>query len=167
MRAHRGRARGGRMVEPNGNAAAYFVDRHADSAYRAKSAFIETGGAGRSLSYAKLAEASGRVVDLMRRHGIQPENRVALLVLDQIEFPILFWGALKAGVAPVALNTLLGTDVYEAIMRDSRARALFVSHELMAVVAPVLQNLPDLAKVFVIGGTPPQGALSFESELAA
>jgi 4-hydroxybenzoate-CoA ligase len=155
------------MAEPNGNAAAYFVDRHADSAYRAKSAFIEAAGAGRSLSYAGLAEASGRVVDLMRRHGIQPENRVALLVLDQIEFPILFWGALKAGVAPVALNTLLGTDVYEAILRDSRARALFVSHELMGAVAPILERLPALARVFVVGGSaPPQGALSFESEFA-
>ena len=59
-----------------------------------------------------------------------------------IEFPIIFWGALKAGVAPVALNTLLSTDIYRQILLDSRARALFVSRELFDVVAPLLEAIP-------------------------
>ena len=48
----------------------------------------------------ELARESDRMVDFFARHGIEHEARVALLLLDQIEFPIIFWGALKAGVQP-------------------------------------------------------------------
>jgi 4-hydroxybenzoate-CoA ligase len=154
------------MVDIADNAAVYFVDRHATSAYREKLAFVEAGGEQRSLSYGDLGEQSGRLAHLLDRHGIQPENRVALLLLDKIEFPIIFWGCLKAGVIPVALNTLLATEVYGAILRDSRARALFVSSELLPIVAPLLNDHPYLKKVFVVGGDTSAGA-DFASELAA
>jgi 4-hydroxybenzoate-CoA ligase len=148
------------------NAAAHFVDRHAVGANRDKLAFVEAGGEQRALSYGDFAEQSGRLAHLFERHQIEPENRVALLLLDKIEFPIIFWGCLKAGVIPVALNTLLATEVYGAILRDSRARALFVSHELLPTVVPLLNDHPYLKKVFVVGGEAP-GALGFGSELAA
>ena len=91
----------------NGNAAVYFVDRHASGPLANKKAFIESDGSQRSLTYGDLAERSGRMAELYERHGISRESRVALLVLDQIEFPIIFWGSLKAGGVPVAINTLL------------------------------------------------------------
>jgi 4-hydroxybenzoate-CoA ligase len=154
------------MVAIADNAAVYFVDRNAAGAYREKVAFVEASGEQRSLSYGDFAEQSGRLAHLLERHGIQHENRVALLLLDKIEFPIIFWGCLKAGVIPVALNTLLATEVYGAILRDSRARALFVSHELLPVVALLLKDHPYLRKVFVVGGETPD-ALGFAAELAA
>src|SRR5271163_248607 len=109
-RVARAAAWGGTMIDIAENAAAYFVDRHATSAYRDKFAFVEAGGEQRSLTYGKLAEETGRVAHLLERHQIEHENRVALLLLDKLEFPIIFWGCLKAGVIPVALNTLLATD---------------------------------------------------------
>ncbi len=155
------------MTDISENAAVYFVDRHADSAYRDKIAFTEASGGCRSISYARLAEETGRVAHLFERHEFHREDRVAMLVLDQIEFPIVFWGSLKAGVIPIALNTLLAVDVYDVILRDSRACALFVSHELLSVVAPILRDHPSLRKIFVIGGEVPAGAFSFDKELAA
>ncbi len=73
-----------------------------------------------------------------------------MLVLDMIEFPIIFWGSMKAGIVPIPLNTLLSTDVYRAILLDSRARALFVSSELLPVVEPVLADNPYLQAIFAI-----------------
>ena len=58
---------------------------------------------------------------LYAAQGIRSEERAAMLVLDQIEFPIIFWGSLKAGIVPIAVNTLLATDVYDTILRDSHA----------------------------------------------
>ena len=107
-----------------GNAANYFVDRHANSAIADKPAFIESDGAKRTITYGQLAEQSGRMAQLYTIHGIQREERAAMLVLDQIEFPIIFWGSLKAGVIPIAINTLLAADVYDTILRDSRASVL-------------------------------------------
>ncbi len=153
------------MIDTAGNAAAYFVDRHADGPLRDKHAYVEASEVSRTLTYAALARDSGRVAHLMQRRGIRRESRVAMLMLDQVEFPMIFWGALKAGVVPIPLNTLLASDVYEAILADSRPSALFVSHALLPVVAPILAKNPDLQHLFVVGGEPPEGALSFEAEL--
>src|SRR5262249_52908501 len=78
-----------------------------------------------------------------------------------------FWGAIKAGVVPVALNTLLTTEQYAYILADSRAKALFVSAPLLPVVQPILGQLPFLKHIFVSGGEPPRFALSFRDELQA
>ncbi len=141
----------------NGNAAVYFVDRHRTGPHAAKPAFIEGIDNGRTLTYRDLAEQSDRMANLYRRHGLRREDRAAMLVLDQIEFPVIFWGSLKAGAVPVPFNTLLAADVYDAMLRDSRAKALFVSHELLPVIEPVLADNPYLQAIFVIGdGTPKQ-----------
>lgn len=151
----------------NGNAAAWFVDRHRTGPTAAKRAFVETGAAGQTLTYGELAIQSDNMADLFLRHDIRREDRALMLVLDEIEFPVIFWGALKAGVVPAPINTLLATDVYDAILRDSRATALFVSAPLLEVVAPLLVDAPFLKAVFVVGGTAPAGTLDFAIELAA
>ncbi|MEM8750545.1 MAG: benzoate-CoA ligase family protein [Pseudomonadota bacterium] len=135
----------------NANAASHFVDRHAMGAVAQKPAFVEGDGAGRTLTYGDLATQSDRIADFYEKHGIHRESRAAMLVLDQIEFPVIFWGSLKAGVVPVPLNTLLATDVYNTILMDSRAEVLFVSQALLPVVEPVLADNPHLKSVFVLG----------------
>ncbi|WP_299599808.1 benzoate-CoA ligase family protein [uncultured Tateyamaria sp.] len=146
------------------NAASYFVDRHVTEGRGNKVAFREV-GTGRSLTYGTLADASGRAGAAFLAADIRPEERVAMLVLDQIEFPILFWGALKVGVIPVPLNTLLATPVYDAILRDSRAAMLIVSEAMWEVVAPVLADNPYLRRVVVIGDAR-DGAEAYDSFMA-
>lgn len=139
------------MTQQNGNAASYFVDRLSGGSQRDNTAFIEADGKQRSISYGELADSAARVGDIYQRHGINREDRVAMLMLDEIEFPIIFWGSLRVGVVPVAINTLLATDIYQSILNDSRARVLFVSAALLPVVAPLLDNHPWIDKVFVTG----------------
>ncbi len=139
------------MTGTGGNAAFYFVDRHCSGPAGAKVAFMEAGPGGRTLTYEELARQSDRMAALYQRHDLRREDRAVMLVLDQIEFPVIFWGSLKAGVIPIPLNTLLSAEVYHAILLDSRARALFVSTELLPVIAPALKDNPYLQAVFVIG----------------
>jgi len=138
------------MTETSGNAALHFVDRHRSRPSSDKAAFIESGTGGRTLSYGDLARQSDGMAALYERCGLRPEDRAAMLVLDQIEFPVIFWGSLKAGVIPVPINTLLSTELYRAILLDSRARALFISAALLAAVEPALAGNPYLQAVFVI-----------------
>lgn len=147
----------------NQNAALWFVDRHLDEGRGAKPAFVEAGEDGRSLTYERLAQGSAQVAGALARAGLRREERAAMLVLDQIEFPLLFWGALKSGVIPVPLNTLLAGPVYATILRDSRAAILFVSAPLWPVVQPVLAECPELRQVVVIGGAAPDGAAGWEA----
>jgi len=72
-------------------------------------------------------------------------------LLNTIDFPAVFLGAIKAGIVPVAANTLLTTADYKFMLEDSRARALVVSEALLPNFAPILGNLPSLKHVIVSG----------------
>ncbi len=68
---------------------------------------------------------AGRTAPPMRLRGwaSRMEDRIMLVrMLDTIDFPAVFLGAIKAGIVPVAVNTLLTTGDYEFMLRDSRAR---------------------------------------------
>jgi 4-hydroxybenzoate-CoA ligase len=138
------------MEATQGNAAYYFVDRHLGGPAGDKAAYIEAGPGGRTLTYDLLALQSDRMAALYERHGLEPGDRAAMLVRNQLEFPIIFWGSLKAGIVPVPLGTLLKPGECRAILEETRARALFVSSELVSNIEPVLSQCPDLEAVFVI-----------------
>jgi 4-hydroxybenzoate-CoA ligase len=126
------------MTDSDGNAADYFIDRHVREGRGDRLAFADPW---RSLTYARLAEASARFAAGLRAAGIERERRIALIMLDTIDFPIAFWGALRAGVVPVPINTLLPPDITGYILKDSRAAALFVSAPLWEPLRPVAKRL--------------------------
>jgi 4-hydroxybenzoate-CoA ligase len=142
------------------NAAIYFVDRHVEEGRADKPAFREADGARRSLTYGELATATSRFAGALARCGLRREERIAMIVRDQIEFPVVFFGAMKAGVIPVPLNTLLSTEVYTNILNDCRATLLVVSEQLWDVVAGAVADNPHLRTVVVIGDAP-EGTESF------
>src|SRR5712691_11303303 len=117
------------MTESNGNAVDYFIDRHLREGHGDRLAIADPW---RSLTYAELAEASARFAAGLHAAGIERERRIALVMLDTVDFPVAFWGALRAGVVPVPINTLLPADITGYIIEDSRAAAIFVSEPLRA-----------------------------------
>ncbi len=135
----------------NENAAFYFVDRHLSEGRGDKIAFREADGAHRTLSYGQLADLTARFAGALARAGVRREERVALAIRDQIEFPVAFWGALKAGAIPVPINTLLATEIYGNILEDSRASLLVLSEELWETLRPALEGNRYLRAVVVIG----------------
>jgi 4-hydroxybenzoate-CoA ligase len=146
------------------NAATDMVDRHGPEGRAAKPAFIDASGA---LTYGDLAARCNQMGNMLTAFGIAREARVAVLMLDTTDYPVVFWGAIKAGVVPVLLNTLLNSDQYAHMLADCRAKALFVSAPLLPVVQPILGKLPSLTHVFVSGGPAPAFALDLAGELAA
>jgi len=126
------------MSEPNGNAADHFIARHLREGRGDRVAFVDPW---RSLTYAELDTASARFAAGLAAAGIERERRIALVMLDTIDFPIAFWGALRAGVVPVPTNTLLPADITGYILRDSRAAALFVSAPLLEPLKPAARRI--------------------------
>jgi acyl-CoA synthetase (AMP-forming)/AMP-acid ligase II len=59
-----------------------------------------------------------------------------MVVKDCPAFFYLFWGAIKAGIVPVPLNTLLRSNSYSFMIDDSGAAALFYSPEYAGEVEP-------------------------------
>ena len=129
------------------NAAVDLVGRNLAAGRGAKTAFIDDGG---SCTYAELAERVDRAANALRSMNIRQEERIAIAMLDSIEWPVLFLGAIKAGIVPVALNTLLTPADYEYQLRDSRARALFVSEPLLKSFDAVRTKCPELKHVVTV-----------------
>ncbi|HSV44369.1 MAG TPA: AMP-binding protein, partial [Ramlibacter sp.] len=138
------------------NAAHDLLARNAQRA--GKTAFIDAAG-GAHLSYGELADQSHRFANALRGRGIAPETRVMVAMLDTLEWPVVFLGCMLAGVVPVAVNTLLTARDFEFMLRDSRARALFVSQPLLAQFEPWIGQVPGLDHV-VVAGTAGAGSVA-------
>jgi 4-hydroxybenzoate-CoA ligase len=130
------------------NAVTWLLDRNVDEGRGGKLAFTDTV---RELTYGDLQKQSCRLANMLRRLGVRREERVAMMMLDTTDFPIVFLGAIRAGVVPVPLNTLLTSDQYAYVLADCRARVLFISEPLLAVVKDMLGRMPDLEHVIVAG----------------
>ncbi|MGH7296101.1 MAG: benzoate-CoA ligase family protein, partial [Polyangiaceae bacterium] len=126
------------------NAATDFVDRHVAWGRGDRRAFVDDQG---EITYGQLAERVARAAGALLGLGAQPEQRVALCMLDSIDFPVVFWGAIRAGLVPVPLNTLLTAHDYEFMLSDSRARVLVVSDALHDKLAPAAAASPHLRRV--------------------
>jgi benzoate-CoA ligase len=72
-------------------------------------------------------------------------------MLDTPQWPVAFLGCILAGVLPVAANTLLTTQDFEFMLRDSRAQGLVVSHALLPAFEPLLGKVDTLKSVIVAG----------------
>ncbi len=127
-----------------GNAVDWFVDRHIRDGGGARLAFRDPW---RALTYAQLETATRRFAGALQTAGIGRERRFLLLLQDTIDFPIAFWGALRAGVVPVPVNTLLTPETVAYILEDSRAAGVVISAGLTA-------SLPAAAPRHVIVSEP-------------
>lgn len=113
-----------------------------------KTAFIDVNT---SITYGHLATQANRAANALQGLGLKREGRVMLALLDTIDFPVVFLGAIKAGIVPIAANTLLTAADFEFMLRDSRATALVVSEALLPTFLPLLARLPLLKHVIVAG----------------
>jgi benzoate-CoA ligase family protein len=102
-------------------------------------------------TYGDLADRVERFGHVLRKLDIRREERILMCLLDTVDWPTAFLGAIKAGVIAVPVNTLLTEDDYRYELTDSRARLLVVSEELYPKFASIIADCPDLAHVIVSG----------------
>ena len=129
------------------NATSDMIDRHVSEGRGERIAFIDRDG---PHSYARLAEQSDRFANAMSRLGIAREHRIALIMLDTFDLPVAFWGAIKAGVVPVPLNTLLTLEQWQFMIEDSRAAAVVISAELYDRAAPMLAAIAKRRHLHIV-----------------
>lgn len=153
------------MDDPLGsyNAVSWLLDRNIEAGRGGKLAFTD---GSRELSYGQLQSQTRRMANALKRLGVRREERVAMILHDTIDFPVVFLGAIRAGIVPVPLNTLLTSEQYAYILADCRARVLFVSEALLPVVHDLVGRMPDLEHV-VVAGDAAHGFRKLSDDLAA
>src|SRR5690349_11256801 len=80
------------------------------------------------LTYGQLHEAAAKVTSLLASAGIQPGDRVGLMLPNVPAFPIAFFGALGAGAVVVPMNPLLKSREVGYYLGDSGAKLIFAWH---------------------------------------
>jgi 4-hydroxybenzoate-CoA ligase len=132
------------------NAVTDLVDAPVERGLAGKIAFVD---ADRTLSYGDLQTRSCRFAAALSDVGLRPEERLALLLYDTTDFPVAFWGAVRAGIVALPLNTLLTAEQYTYILGDSRAAAIVASASLAKTLLPILDRLPRLRTIILLGGS--------------
>ena len=147
------------------NAAADMVDRNVAEGRGAKIAFIDPAT---RLTYGELQERCNRVANALQSLGISREHRIVLIMTDTVDLPTVFWGAIKAGIVPIPINTLLTPEQWSYMIEDSRADAVVVSAELLDRVGPVVDEISKRRKLHVIvSGAGAPGRTNLAELLAA
>jgi long-chain acyl-CoA synthetase len=80
------------------------------------------------LSYADLDDRSARLATLLREHGVGPGDRVGVMLPNVPEFPVAYYGVLRAGAVVVPMNVLLKRREIAFYMEDSGAKLLLAWH---------------------------------------
>jgi long-chain acyl-CoA synthetase len=81
------------------------------------------------LNYGLLNEGSARVAALLKEKGVEPGDRVGIMLPNVPHFPVFFYGALRAGAVVVPMNVLLKGREVAFYLSDPEAKVLFAWHD--------------------------------------
>src|ERR1700722_19046564 len=104
-----------------------------------------------TLTFAQLDEAARRFGGELRAAGLEPGDRVALMVPNVPGFTIAYFGVLYAGCVVVPLNTLLVANEVAFQLEDSEARALVVHAQTAAVAIGGAQRVAGCRYIYTVG----------------
>ncbi|HOK89047.1 MAG TPA: AMP-binding protein [Candidatus Hydrogenedentes bacterium] len=111
------------------------------------------------LSYRDLAGMARRFAGVLSRQGVEPGDRVALLLPNTPHFPIIFYGVLWHGAVAVPMNVLMHAREVAYQLADSGAVTL-VAHEVMLDVAREALRVADRPIRLIVVEKDPLSSLS-------
>lgn len=92
---------------------------------------------GRAVTFAELDSSVGRFAGFLQSRGLRAGDRVAIFLENSPQFPIAYYGALRAGCIVVCLNPMHKAAELLHEFEDSGARALLASDEGYAIIEPI------------------------------
>jgi long-chain acyl-CoA synthetase len=108
----------------------------------------------RRLTWRELRDETDRVAGALHaRHGVGPGDRVALLLLNSVEFCVGVFACARLGAVAVTLNTKLKAPELQFMLADSGARVLLMHDALWSEIAPIRPAVPCEA-IYVAGPAP-------------
>jgi long-chain acyl-CoA synthetase len=101
---------------------------------------------------------------LYHKYGIRKGDRVALMLKNGFEFAITIFAVAKIGAISVPLNTAYKGEELVFQLSDSGAIMLVTELDFQELIVEIRSEIKDVKHIFVSGGEPADGMLSF-SEL--
>jgi long-chain acyl-CoA synthetase len=123
------------------------------------------------LRWAEVNGAANKVANALVKMGVQPGDKVALMLPNTPHFPICYYGILKAGAAVVPLNVLFRQNEVQYHLDDSDSVALIAWEGFAAEAVPGFRKAESCHNLVIVqapGSTAelPAGAHAFSQLLA-
>ena len=114
---------------------------------------------GTAFTAAEVATAAYSLANTYATLGLRPGDRVASVIENSPEALLAWWGAVSGGFVAVPINTAYKGDYLRHQLEDSGARALVVHADFIERALAVIDDVPALEHVVVIGpATAPDSA---------
>jgi acetyl-CoA synthetase len=142
-------------------------DKHADARPDNIGLIVEDeDGTVTRYSFADLKRLSNRLANVLGGSGVEPGERVGILLSQSVEAGVAHIAAWKAGCISIPLFTLFGEDALEFRLADSEARVVVTDTVNLGKVEAIRDRLPNLKWILVVGaGSDGSGLLDFWSAL--
>ncbi len=138
----------------------FFLYRTAKERPNAPAIFFEE----QTVTYAQLVEQVERASAVFRGLGLEPEQRVLLMLPDVPQFASAWFATVKIGGTVSAVNPGLKPEEVEYYLNYTRAKLTVTDAETAATIDALRPKLPHLRHVLVVGGSPGRH-LSYDAEL--
>lgn len=129
------------------NAADYLVARNLENGRGSHDAVRGT----RTLTYSQLDELCGDVAAAYRTAGLRRDDRVVMVMSDDVPMLSAILGAFRAGVVAVPLSTMFTGSELGKLLADSGARVVLSTPEFVDAVGEALVAAPDIELVVLVG----------------
>lgn len=104
----------------------------------------------RSVNFGELRSLSNRLANLLAARGVEPGDRVGVLLPQQLETAVSHIAALKLGAITIPLFTLFGEEALSHRLSDAEAKVVITNDEGAAKLAPMAGGLSSLTAVLNI-----------------
>ncbi len=121
-----------------------------DDSFRQHAALPAMRFMGRSWSFGELDRLSRRFAAFTQAQGLKAGDRVAVMLPNLPQYPVVVCGLIRAGLVVVNVNPLYTAPELEHQLQDADVRLLVVLENFAAVVEQVLPRLPRL-QVLITG----------------
>jgi acetyl-CoA synthetase len=103
-------------------------------------------------TFRELDEASNRVAHALGERGVEPGDRVAVVVPQKPANPITHLACWKLGAVSLPLSVLFGPDALRYRLADSESRVVVADESMLETVRAVRNDCPDLEHVVAVDG---------------
>ena len=125
------------------------VESDADGAYR------------REMSWSDFDRKANQFANLLLANGVGRGDKVAILLMNCLEWLPIYFGTLKIGALAVPLNYRYTAEEIKYCLDLSDAHLLLFGREFTDRVEKIKNDLPKVNKIFYVGGHCPDWAQSY------
>ena len=104
-----------------------------------------------AVSFKQLNDYSNQIAQLARARGLQVGDGIAIFMDNNKHFLEICWAAQRAGLYYTAVSSRLTAEEVAYIVNDCGAKMLFTSDYMKEEAAKLVDMLPDMAGMFMVG----------------